>query len=83
MAMPRSSADTASRQGEPLRVDASDVVAGDLIWFLGSAHRVTEIQDHVATNWLVPGETHWRSAHEAATGWCISLFAGEHLEVIR
>jgi len=60
------------------RIDAAEVVVGDLLWFLGQTHRVTRIDPYPS-----PILSDWRTATEEATAWSYTLIPGEMVEVLR
>jgi hypothetical protein len=59
----------------PVSIDAGDIEPGELVWFLGEAHRITTIEPY---KW----REGWRIASDA-TGWAITFIPGERLEVLR
>lgn len=62
---------------EPVRIDCSEVVEGDLVVFLGKVHRITSIEPY-----RHPDGQEGRIAADG-TDWQITLFPGTGIEVIR
>ena len=64
------------------RIDAADVVVGDLLWFLGQTHRVTSIDVTRRLYAYDRDPNDWRTAREEPTGWTYTLIPGEMVEVL-
>lgn len=69
---------------EPVRVDATEIRAGDLLVFGRDVHRITRIEPYTGFLTETLGDSvRVAIAEEAGYPWKITLIPGERLEVIR